>query len=227
MELQYGASHLYTIWAKKNELQVTPEERDRVKQSIAYRLLCVTEGECHMFVSGVSCRLQKNDLCFLRPGDVYRTVPIQRMRLLNLYFSFDREDAERIPAAADSNRSDLVKRYSITDVPMLNQPFVLKNDAEGIRIAERVAAACPVMAIPDQKYRDIQLELLMMHVISQREQQEYNRRQNTGNRQRQAADCALDRTHLVGAGCSHHMRGCTKSYALRHRIGDSQQPAQP
>lgn len=178
MDLRYAESHLYTISVKKGVLPVDSIELDRVKKSVSYRVLCVTGGECHLFIAGSSYRLQTNDICFLRPGDLYRTVPIQRMTVLNIYFTFEREAADRLDEIPASDQENAVTRHNFTDLPLLNVPFVLKNFGEGIRIAEEMFSGAKRSAVLAHKQKDIQLEALMMRIICQLETQEADRNQN-------------------------------------------------
>ena len=137
-ERKYCDSHIYTVLAKIGTLRLIPEELDRVKRSTAYRLMLILDGECSLFLSGESVRLQKNDLCFFCPGDIYRTMPIRDMRVVNLYFSFDRGDLDTLLGVTTLDSSSVVKRYRITDIDFLNKPFVLKGFFDGVPLAQAI-----------------------------------------------------------------------------------------
>ena len=177
-EARYSDSHLYTILVKKGDLHVIPDEFDRVKKSVSYRIMCIVDGECQLFLSGESHRLSKNDICFLRPGDVYRTLPIQKMRALNIYFTFDRGDLERLADANTIDQSNVAECHTISDLPLLNRPFVIKNYAEGVRLALEMSEDIPQDAALAQKKRDVILEMLMLRLAAHYEHTESFRRED-------------------------------------------------
>ena len=154
---QYSDSHLYTISVRPGGLPVIPEELNRAKKSSAYRILCVLGGECQLFLSGKSYCLRKNDICYLCPGDIYRTTPIHMMKVLNIYFSFDSDDAQKLADVAELDRSSVVQRYEITDAALLDAPFVLKNCADGTALAERIWELAQNPGIMQKKQQNVLL----------------------------------------------------------------------
>lgn len=136
-ELLYAERMLYPVDIRRGLLYVKPDEFDRVKRSSTYRFLCILNGECRLFLSGASYLLEKNDFCFFRPGDVYQTVPIRDMQVVNLYFSFDRENLPEL-LREDIDQSDTVKRYDVIDCPHFNRPFVIKNFPQGGAAAQEM-----------------------------------------------------------------------------------------
>lgn len=136
-ELRYAERMLYLVGAVPGTLNVAPDEFDRIKRSSTYRFLCILNGECRLFLSGASYRLGKNDFCFFRPGDIYQTVPVKDMQVMNLYFSFDREDLRAL-LREGLDRSDRVKRYDVTDCAFFNRPFVIKDFPQGGVTAQEI-----------------------------------------------------------------------------------------
>ena len=175
---QYSDSHLYTIAVRPGGLPVIPEELDRVKKSSAYRILCVLGGECQLFLSGKSYRLRKNDICYLCPGDIYHTTPIHMMKVLNIYFSFDRDDAQKLADVAEIDRSSVVQRYEITDMTLLDAPFVLKNFADGTALAERMPEPAKRPGMMQKKRQNVLLEMLLSEMMRHHELLESNNRDN-------------------------------------------------
>ena len=175
---QYSDSHLYTIAVRPGGLPVIPEELDRVKKSSAYRILCVLGGECQLFLSGKSYRLRKNDICYLCPGDIYHTTPIHMMKVLNIYFSFDRDDAQKLADVAEIDRSSVVQRYEITDMTLLDAPFVLKNFADGTALAERMPELAKQPGMMQKKRQNVLLEMLLSEMMRHHELLESNNRDN-------------------------------------------------
>ncbi len=175
---QYSDSHLYTISVRPGGLQVIPEELDRVKKSSTYRILCVLGGECQLFLSGKSYHLQKNDICYLCPGDIYRTTPIHMMKVLNIYFSFDCDDVQKLADVADIDHSSVVQRYNVTDMVLLDDPFVLKNCAEGTALAERMCELAKHPEIIQKKQQNVLLEMLILEMMRHHERLESDNRDN-------------------------------------------------
>ena len=171
-EICYANSFSYAILVKKGNLQVIPDEFDRIKKSVSYRIMCVTDGECQLFLSGESCRISKNDICFLRPGDVYRTVPIKKMDAINIYFTFDRDDLEKLTDANAIDRSNVVKRYTVTDLPVINQPFIIKGCAEAVELAAKMTRVQTSDIALARKKRDVILEMLLLLLLEHCERQE-------------------------------------------------------
>lgn len=198
---QYSDSHLYTISVRPGGLPVIPEELDRIKKTSAYRILCVLGGECQLFLSGKSFRLQKNDICYLCPGDIYRTTPIHMMRVLNIYFSFDRDDAQKLADVAEIDRSSVVQRYEITDEVLLNAPFVLKNCADGTALADRMWELAKRPGIMQKKHQDVLLEMLMLEIMRHHELLESN---NLDNKQ---ARLLVEITNFIN-GCIREKLSC-------------------
>ncbi len=176
--LCYEYSNLHTIAVQEGGLQVIPEEFDRLKKAVTYRFLCVEEGSCNLFLSGVSCELNKTDLCFFCPNDVYRTVPIKTMQVINIYFSFDREDVDALSHVLSIDQIPSIQRYEISDISVLNTPFVIKNFPDGINIARQMKKEIMRNRSLKQKQLDLHLENLMLNVLRHFEHAETHRQEN-------------------------------------------------
>ncbi len=176
----YGDSHLYLIRAQKGFLKTLPREFSRIKRSSAYRLICVTEGECRLFLSGMSYKLQKNDICFLRPDDIYQTEPVGTMAVINLYFTFERNDLAVFSEDTDIDRVFCVKRFDFTDLTLINQPFVIKAFSEGIKTATELIKATSEISFA-KKQCDILLENLILQIIRRFEAADSSRKNSMRN----------------------------------------------
>ena len=178
-ELQYAESHLHTVAVKHGSLLVIPEEFHRIKRASTYRILCVLDGECRMFLSGESFRMQSNDLCFLRPGDLYRTDPIETMNVLNLYFTLDAVDLEHF-SEEELIEGNVVMARDFSDLSLLNRPFVVKNDSELTELALEMAKELPGKAALLRKRQNILLEMLLLRMTERWQQAEERRAENSG-----------------------------------------------
>ncbi len=169
-ELRYAERTLCLIDALPGKLNVTPDEFDRIKRSSTYRFLCILSGECRLFLSGASYRLGKNDFCFFRPGDLYQTVPVRDMQVMNLYFSFDREDLPEL-LHKELDRSDRVKRYDVTDCTFFNDPFVIKDFPQGAVTAQEIRRESRENKPYAAKKQELLLNALALDVVRYLEKQ--------------------------------------------------------
>jgi AraC-like DNA-binding protein len=128
----------------------------------------------------MSYKLQKNDICFLRPDDIYQTDPIGTMEVINLYFTFERNDIALFAEDTDIDRVFCIERFNFTDLTLINQPFVIKAFSEGIKTAKELQSIPPKQFA--EKSRNILLELLVMQIIGYQETINANRQNDMRHR---------------------------------------------
>lgn len=169
MEYSFNDISLYAVSVRLGQLCLDPIEFERVKKSTTYRLMCILSGECKLFLSGATYRLEKNDICFLRPGDIYRTIPVKNMFLVNIYFAFNHDEYQIFKNVNDIDNIELIEECRFIDCELLNHSFVVKNFALGVNTAHEMLAEADNTSSFSYKRQNALLTQLTIDLVRRQE----------------------------------------------------------
>lgn len=120
----------------------------REKESISYRLLYFRAGACEIILNGCTYVLRSGDICFLLPGTIYTTKPLQPNQVANFFFTVNDEDTV----------------YTFSDFPLLNRPFVI-SCPEASQILEQLIEESIFPKPLRKKQEDLLLGLAVNAII--------------------------------------------------------------